>query len=329
MTALLPLLCLASAPAVALLSTSGDTTELRTQLVGDATLAPAVARFTHQDGSTVKGALLPDGRVVAAAVVGRPRDESFEAQLFLLEAGQPARVVARGLAVASRPVVLSDGRVFVQRGSPGEETERGRIDALTLDEVDVASGRARPIYAARGFTTFLAGAAGRELVVYEVGPDGARLLAVHVDTLAVRLLTALAPLAFDFTVDAARHRVVFTLGTPGAERWAVVSVGLEGGAPTTLARGPGVALVPAVLPDGRVLWAPGPGAGLRFAAGGQALPAQGPGFERVVATAGAVLLVLHETPGDFPRLVTRTLEGPALKTAFPAGARLDVAGVLP
>lgn len=332
MLGLVTLLSLAAAPDVALLSSAGDTAALRFQPVGSATLAPVAATFTHGDGSTVLGALVPGRRVVlATAVVARPRDESFGASLFRLEAGAPVRALVDRVAVSTRPVVLENGRAFVQRGRPGELTELGRVDLLTIDEVDVDSGKARTVYEAQGFTAFLAGALGRELVVYEVTPAGAKLLAVHVDTLAVRtLLPALAPLAFDFTVDAARRRVVFTLGEPGVERWRVVAVDLDSGALTRLAEGPSVALVPAVLPDGRVAYAPGAGEGLLLAGGeGRALPAQGPGYERLRAVVRGVAVGLHEVPSDFPRLFTRTLGGPPLVTAAPASARLDVAGVTP
>lgn len=331
MLGLLTILSLAAAPQVALLSSAGDTTALRFQPLGDAKLAPAAATFTHGDGSTVLGALVPGQKVVlATAVVGRPRDESFGAALFRLEAGQPARQLIDRVAVSTRPLVLDDGRVFVQRGRPGEVSGSGRVDALTVDEVDPRTGQARTVYQARGYTTFLAGALGRELVVYEVGPGGARLLAVHVDALSVRPVVALDPLAFDFTVDAARGRVVFTLGTPGVERWRVVAVDLATGALSTLAEGPTVALVPAVLPDGRVAFAPGQGLGLFEAKpeGAHVLAPQGPGFERLRAVVGGVAVGLHEVPGGFPALVTLALaQGARWPTAFPAGARLDVAGV--
>lgn len=330
MVGFVTLLLLSAAPDVALLSSAGASTSLRFQPIGSATLAPAVATFTHGEGSTVLGALVPGRRVVlATALVGRPRDESFGASLFRLEPGAPVRELADRVVISTRPVVLEDGRAFVQRGRPGELTEQGRVDALSIDEIDVDSGKARTVYETKGFTTFLAGAFGHELVVYEVNPAGAKLLAVHVDTLAVRALTPLPPLAFDFTVDAPRRRVVFTLGEPGVERWHVVAVDLGTGALSTLADGPSVALVPAVLPDGRVAYAPGPGEGLVFTSGGQALPAQGRGYERLRAVVRGIAVGLHETPGDFPRLFTRSLGGAPLLTAAPAQTRLDIAGVTP
>jgi hypothetical protein len=332
MLGLVTALALAASPEVALLDSAHDSTRLRFQPVGSAALAPVAASFTHGDGSTVLGALLPGRRVVlATAVVGRPRDESFGAALFRLEPGAPVRVLVDRVVPSTRPVVLENGRVFVQRGRPGESTDAERVDALSIDEVDADSGKTRTVYEARGFVAFLAGALGRELIVYEVAPTGARLVAVHVDSLAVRPLAVLPPLAFDFTVDAPRRRVVFTLGQPGVEWWRVVAIDLGSGALVTLAQGDSVALVPAVLPDGRVAFAPGEGAGLRVAGTDQlALKAQGPGFERVRAVVRGVAVGLHEVPGDFPRLFSVSLgDGRAQDTAFPKNVRLDVAGVTP
>ncbi|GMU59950.1 MAG: hypothetical protein AMXMBFR34_17130 [Myxococcaceae bacterium] len=333
MLALVTILSLAAAPEVALLDSAGDTTRLRFQPVGSSTLAPVAASLVHGDGSTVLGALLPGRRVVVAtAVVGRARDESFAAGCFRLEPSAPSRMLVDRVVPSTRPVVLESGRVFVQRGRPGEETPLGRVDALSIDEVNPDTGKARTVYEARGFTTFLAGALGRELIVYEVGLSGARLLAVHVDALSVRtLVPALPPLAFDFSVDAARRRVVFTLGEPGVERWQVVAVDVPSGAMTALAEGPTVALVPAVLPDGRVVYARGEGQGL-FVAGSdaRALAPQGKGFERLRAVVKGVGVGLHEVPSGFPRLFTVTLgDARVYGTAFPAQARLDIAGVTP
>ncbi|MEW5739402.1 MAG: hypothetical protein AB1938_10775 [Myxococcota bacterium] len=334
MLALVTILSLAAAPEVALLDSAGDSTRLRFQPVGSTTLAPVAASLVHAEDSTVLGALLPGRKkvVLATAIVGRVRDESFAAGLFRLEAGVPSRLLVDRVAASTRPLVLENGRVFVQRGRPGEVTGLGRVDSLSIDEVDPDSGKTRTVYEARGFTTFLAGALGRELVVYEVGLEGARLLAVHVDVLSVRTVVAsLPPLAFDFSVDAAGKRVVFTLGQPGVERWRVVAVDLSSGALSSLAEGPSVALVPAVLPDGRVAFAKGEGQGLTLAGGdARVLAPQGPGYERLRAVVRGLAVGLHETPSGFPRLFTVSLgDGRSFATAFPAQTRLDVAGVAP
>lgn len=328
MISLLVVLSLSAAPDVALLSSRGSETELRFQPLGSHALSEPVARFTHAEGSDVRGALLPGTRVVVASAAMREGgDLSFANALVRLEVGKAPRVLVDGLAHASRPLVTGEGRVFVSRGVAGHEVDGLRVDAVSVDEVDPSSGRVRPVLTARGFLLFLAGALGRELLVYELGPLGARLLLVHVDTLAVRvLLASMTPMARDFVLDAPRRRVLFTQAARGA--WVVEERSLVDGARRVLAEGPEVTLLPTVLADGRVLVSAGPGHGLRALDGGEGLPAQGPGFERVKLARGALLIGVHERPGDFPSLFA--LEGRrAVELHAPAGARLDVAGVSP
>ncbi len=336
MLSLVLTLSLAGAPQVALLSSAGSEAELRFQPLGATTLAPIVARFAHVEGSSVAGALLPGTRVVVATATLVPtRDPSFASGLVRLEPGQPARLLASGLAVGARPLVTAEGRVFVARGVAGPMPEDGRgalrVDALSVVEVSPDTGRLRPVYEVRGYVTHLAGALGRELVIYEVRPAGARLLAVHVDTLAVRVLLAdLAPLARDFVVDALRRRVLFTQGDPSTHAWHVAALDLSTGTLARLAEGPDVALLPAVLPGGAVAVSPGPGAGLVVAGGARALPPQGEGYERLRAVHEGVAIGLHERPSAFPAPFAVELStGEAVRLLAAPDARLDVAGVLP
>ncbi len=338
MSLVLTLILAAAPPEVALLSTApaADATELRFQRVGAADLAPVAARFTHLEGETVLGAVLPGRRVVlAAAPLAPARDVSFSASLVRLETGQPARVLVDRVAYSTRPLVTAEGRVFVQRGVAGRapaDLASPRVDALAVDEVDPDSGRARTIFAAEGSTTFLAGALGREVLVYVVAPAGARLVAVHADSLAVRtLLPSMEPLARDFVVDAPRKRLLFTQGDPQTRRWHVVELDLVTLASKTLASGATMALVPAVLPDGAVAYAPGAGHGLLVAGTKRvAVAAQGAGFERLRGAAGGVLVGLHELPSGFPAaFAVAVTDGAPLPLAAPPGTRLDVAGVLP
>lgn len=335
MLSLVVTLSLAAAPQVALLSSSGSEAELRFQPLGASTLVAPVVRFGHVAGSSVSGALLPGTRVVVAtATVANARDLSFADALLRLEAGQPARVLVDRVVHGSRPLVTAEGRVFVARGLPGpwpENPREMRVDALSIVEVAPDTGRTRTVYEASGYATFLAGALGRELLVYEVRPDGARLLAVHADTLAVRvLLPALAPLARDFVVDGTRRRLLFTQGEPGAPTWHVAAVDLATGKLSRLAEGAEVTLLPTVLPGGVVATSPGAGEGLVSLEGGRVLAPQGPGFERVRLVHDGVVLGLHERPSEFPTpFAVRRSTGEALRLVAPPDARLDVAGVLP
>ena len=334
-------LCLAATPEVAILSSKGEVAELRFQPLGATELAAPVARFSHGEGSAVLGSLLPRSRVVVASATMESRgDLSFANVLLRLEAGKPARVLASQLAYGSRPLVTAEGRVFIARGVAGPQGETFRLDALSVEEIDPATAKTRRVYATHGAFTFLAGALGRELIIYEVTARAARLIAVHADTLAVReVLPTMAGLAHDFVVDAPRHRVLFTQGTPGGRTWFVEEVdlikapggdgvGRLNGVSSRLVEGPEVTLLPAVLPDGRVLISTGPGEGLTSISGERLVPAQGTGFERLVVQQKGLIIGLHERPSDFPS-VFASQDGNPVPLAAPPQSRLDVAGVTP
>lgn len=325
----LVLLSVVAAPEVALLSSQGEVGELRFQPLGAAELTAPVARFSHGEGSAVLGALLPHSRVVVAAVATRAQgDLSYATVLLRIEGGKETRVLADGLSYGSRPLVTTEGRVFVARGKAGDERPGAmREDALSIEEVDPANGRRRLVYSAQGYLTFLAGVLSRELIVYEVMPTRARLIGIHADTLAVReIVPSMAPMARDFGVDAAKRRVVFTQSKDG--RWCVEEVDLVTGVSRVLATGPEVTLLPTVWTDGRVLISGGPGTGLSTPEGSRVLPPQGPGFERVRIQREGTLVGLHEKPGDFPA-VFASKDGKPLRVVTPINSRLDVAGLTP
>lgn len=321
------MVALAATPRVAVLSTAGGLTTLRLQPVGAAELAPVECELHHADGSSVLGALAGT-TVLATATMASGGDLSFASSLFRLDARRPTELVDR-VALSSRPVVVGDRRVFVQRGRPGP----GRVDELTIDEVDPFSRAVHTVYATQGYVTYIAGTLGPELIIYEVTRDGARLLAVHVDTLSKRVLReSLAPLARDFVIDETRRRVVYTLGTTG-ENWSVEATSLDLHTPgsTTLAHGQHVALLPTVTPDGHLWWSRGPGEGLHALGGEQrVLKANGRGYERVRAFVGGLVIGLHELPSDFAvPFAIRLKDGASLRLVAPPATRLDVAGVLP
>lgn len=321
----------AAAPEVALISSRGEVAELRFQPLGAVKLVEPVTRFSHGEGSPVLGSLLPHSRVVVATAAMRARgDLSFASSLLRLEAGKPARVLADQVPYGARPLVTGEGRVFIARGVAGPDSaELIRVDALSVEEIDPRTAKSRPVYTAQGFVTFLAGALGRELVIYEVLPGRARVIAVHVDTLAVReVIPSMEGLAHDFVVDAPRHRLLFTQGSAGVERWFVEEVDLLSGASKRLAEGPEVTLLPAVLPDGRVSISRGAGDGLRTLAGERVVDAHGTGFERLVVQRNELTIGLHERPGDLP--IPFALEhGAPVSLLAPADSLLDVAGVTP
>jgi len=317
----LALLLLAAAPEVALLSTGPDAelTELRFQPLGEARLVAAVARLPHVARESVLGALIPTSRRVVATAVTEPRkDLSFASSLFLLEPNKPARVLCDRVALGNRPLVTADGRVFVQRGKPGEN----RVDALTIDEVDLRTGRTREVLAFTGYAAFLAGSLGRELLVYRIGTTGADLVAVHADALGVRvLIPSFAPLARDFAVSADGKSLLYTQGDPLTGRWFIEKLELQSLTRSKLAEGPDMALLPTPLPDGRVAFARAEGQGLQDLEGKTVIDSRGPGFERVrFFTRSRVAVGLHEIPGNFPQ--------PLGGFVAPPNQRLDVAGLV-
>jgi len=337
--ALLLSLLLAAAPHVAVLSTSKGVTELRFQPLGDAALAPVAASFSHEAGSTVRAGSVPGRPVVlAVAALEHHPDASFGASLVRLEAGQPPRVLTTGLALASAPAISAGGRVFVQRGRAGPVLLPGlfRVDALRIDEVNPETGALSLLYASEGSFAYVAGFFGNELLVYEAGAAGARLLGIELDSRVVRVLRAsLPPLAHDFAVDEAGKRLLYTLGAPGSDGWSVVETRLDVPASRVLGTGDRVALLPTVLPDGRVLISAGPGRGLvDLATGEVVLPAQGEGFERVRFFWQGLAIGLHETPSSFPvpfvlSLPTAARLAQTSRLAAVPDARLELAGVGP
>lgn len=302
------LILLAAAPDVAVLSTRpGDGfSELRFQRVGATELSSPVARFDHLDDATALGALIPNTRKVVATATVQKGDTSFASALVLLEANQPNRVLADQCAVANRPLVTPNGRIFIQRGVAGPE----RIDTLRIDEIRLDK-EPRTIFTTEGFTAFIAGFAGNELLIYRVAREGAELLAVNIDTLAQRTLTRIEPLARDFVVD--EHRALFTLGNSQTRSWHVVSVELRTGELTTLGTGRLPALLPFVL-DGKVVFNTG----------------EGPSFQHHrFVTRDGIRLGLTETPSDFSTPFALDARGKRLELVTVPGARLDLAGVAP
>lgn len=317
---LLPALIAAHPHEVAVLSTDGDALEVRWQPL-TTPLAEPLARLPVVADESFHGATLPSRALVVVRVPQAQTDLSFAATCSVIVAGQPERVLADQVVRASRPFVIGE-RVFVTRGRPGlPSREAFRVDALTITELDWKTGRQRSVLGSLGFWSHLAGAIGRELIVYSAGPSGARLEAVHIDTLAVRTLIAAMPaLAHDFAIDAAHRAVFFTITEPAAPRWRLDRVAVDTGARSTLVSGPEVTLLPTVLPRG-LAWSPAAGGGLRLVGTDSiAVAAQGPGFERVQLVHERLAFVRHEVPGEVPLpLVIDLSTGRRLEVALPRG----------
>lgn len=307
-----------------------STLQVRWQPIAATSLTEPFTQLEVQPDETFRAVVMPGTkRLAVVRVTGLARDPSFVATLSIVSPGQPERVLATDVVRASKPTLLGS-RLFVERGAPGPETNDGsyRVDALTVSEVELQSGRLRTLYETKGYWTHVAGGLGRELIIYVAGPGGAKLEAVHVDTLAVRtLIPSLPAMAHDFVIDAEHQRVLFTIAEPGVERWFIEQVDLSSGKRTRLAEGDQVALLPTVLPAG-LAWSTGEGRGLSWLGrDGVALTSHGPGFERVRFVADGLVFTRHEVPNLAPQVyVTRLRDGTAVPVVFPTGI-VDVAGV--
>lgn len=320
-----------AAPVAALLVTpvGSSETSLMLQPVGGAR-APAVASLRHVPDAEVRGALLPDGqRVVAVAQTDARKDPSWASSLFLLEAGKPAKLLADAVFHASRPLVLADGRVAVERGAAGPgHVDAPRVDALRVDVVSPSTGATETVHSWSGLTTHLCGALDDEVFVYRVGPGGADLVAVDVDgdgDGAPRVLADSIPaFARDFSVDAATRALVYTNRDDAG--WRVVRLDLATLARTTVARADAVSVTPHVWRGGTVIVNDGQGA---VALDGSLQRPLGAGFDELRALGAEHAAFLHRVPGRLPEPFVVDAAGVATPLPRPAGARVEIAGLVP
>lgn len=212
-------------PRVAMLATrpGSSQTSLIFQALDTTKADPPVATFSHLPDSSVLGAVVPSTRqVLVIAGTEVRRDPAFGSALLLVSENQQTKSVVDSVYQGTRPLVLDDGRAFVQRGTEGpESTEadveagRLRVDHLTIDEIDLEGGTSHTLSAYDGYIAFIAGSLRHEIFVYRVGPDGADIIGVDADTGKERtIIRPLPPFARDFSVDAQAQALLFTNGDP-------------------------------------------------------------------------------------------------------------------
>jgi hypothetical protein len=332
----------APAATVALLATAPGAaqTALHFASIGGRKASPPLAVLRHLPDAVVRASVVPGTTVVLATADTSPsRDASFNASLYrLAPKAEPAHLCDR-VAHASRPLVTAAGRVFVSRGiaSPEPSLEengppRLRIDTLTIDEVDPATGATRTVHTHRGYLAFLAGAWNGELVLYRVSPAHADLVAVDPDSGAERaLVPSLLPFARDFSLDPAAGALVFQERhetDPGV--WVVDRLDLASGKRTRLATSASNGLAPHAWPGGGLAYTPDRSAGLAVLGAAAAVRGPlGPGIDAIQAIApdGSWVATLHTEPGAFAvPFALRTSSGAVAAIPAPAGARIAVAG---
>jgi hypothetical protein len=175
-------------------------------------------RFAHLPDAAIKVARLPSGAYAAVADRAGGRDRSWGSSLLVASVGRDgegrdAAELCDRVFYASTPMALPDGTVLVERGRSGAVVPGlMRVDELTLDRVDPASGRATTIWSGTGFEAHLAALAGDEVIVYLIQPDVASLVAVDWRTGRARvILPSLPPYAHDFAIDSSAGAQTLTL----------------------------------------------------------------------------------------------------------------------
>jgi hypothetical protein len=294
----------AAAEPVALLATEPQGTETALYLVEPGGVLPApAARFDHLPGASVQAAVVPGARVVVAVADRTPsRDLSFASALVKLAPGAEPVWLCDRVVVASRPLVHG-GKALVARGRPGAAREgEQRIDELTVDEIDLDTGRARTLHAMRGHLLHLAGARGRDVFVYRVRPDGADVVAVGPSGTRV-VIPSLPPYARDFSVDE-NGALVFQNLEDG--RWRV----RRAGAAEPLEVKDDVRRAPVAWPRGRVTLS---------------------STRRVLAVSSdrRRAAALESRPGFFPLPLVVDETGAERPLPWPPGRRVTIAGFLP
>lgn len=328
-------------PTIALLSGApgGRQTSLLLLSPGSTLAPPAAVTFDHAADSVVRGAVMPgSATVLAVADLVPTRDRSWAAGLVRLDAGAQPRVLVDQVYHATRPLIVDASHVLVQRGIAGPEPslKKGpltlREDALAIDEVDIDTGATRTVHTWTGFETHLAGLLEREAIVYRVGPSGADLVAVHLDTLSVRTIVASwAPMARDFSIDPVGRALVVQQWTDTPARaFTAERVSLDNGSRMVLATSRSADMVPYAWPSGGVLVHPEGARAPQLLAGAATVHVPSdPGvlWVRAQSADGAWVGALRMHPRALPTAwVIRVRDGRSIQIPIPAGMRGDFAG---
>jgi hypothetical protein len=322
-----------SAARLAILSTphNGPDTYLHIASV-DRPFPPPVAVLHHLPGAAVKGAVAPDGTVFVVADYTPGNDRSFGSALFRLEPGASSTLLTDAVVFASRPVIASDGRLFVSQGRVGHGSgDRMRVDTLTLGEVNLHTGAVRTLWTNDGYYAYIAGTFGNDLVVYYVNDSGARLLLVDRDTGREKiLLPSMAPFASDFSLSADGDLVFLNRDESRAGLWLVERLSLSSGKLEHVLESTTSRQSPYIWPRGELTWNNG-GELRATATSSSSKPPDGYIDIRAVGTDGALAAAYLFSPGSSaPGVILINPHG-ALVASFsiPTQTPISVAGFLP
>ena len=283
----------------------------------------------HLPDAAVKGAVLPDGEVLAIADYQPGKDRSFGSALFRFVTDGEAILLADRVAYASRPLVTREGRVFVSRGDAGPLTDGAmRVDALSVDEVNPQTGATRTVWRDTGYGAFLAGVFKHDLVVYEVQPELARLLLVDSDTGRERiLLPSLPPFASSFSITNSGDVIFQDLDT-NSGLWAIERLGITSDRLDILQKSQS-SLSPRAWPNGEVTWS-APDGLRRF---GQAAPlaiSDNVDLLAVAQDGSSAAALVRSLPNATPDVVVLDSGGTEVgRFTLPTSTLFDVGGFLP
>ncbi|MBW2454957.1 MAG: hypothetical protein JRI68_10615 [Deltaproteobacteria bacterium] len=327
---------LSGAPAVALVATipGDDASRLYVARPGEP-LPPPVLEFRHLPSGSVRAEVWSDDPVVLATAPTTPsRDPSFDGGLYRLDPAAGAQLLCDGVVHAARPLITPDGRVFVARGMAGPSSANPaavRVDELTIDEVDPLTGVVTPVHHHTGHLAHLAGWHDGRLLVYQVGPGSAEIVAVSPATGKTTVLVASLPaFARDFSVDPVGGQLVYRgRHEDDPRRWVVDTLDLAKGARQRLYEGDSFSLAPHVWPGGGVAINPRR-RGLQLLGSGDGLVSpMGSGVDLVrgVSQGDRYVALLHTVQGRLPLpfVVDRQTSGVA-PVPTPPGTRVAVAG---
>ncbi|WP_437970363.1 hypothetical protein WMF04_14175 [Sorangium sp. So ce260] len=330
-----------AAARVAILATSPGAARstLHITAVGGGQAGPALATIQHLSDAVVRARVVPRTSIVVATADTSPsRDRSFNASLFRVEPHAEPVALCDGVVHASRPLVTADGRVFVSRGVAGPEPPmdgdlaRLRVDALTIDEVDLATGATRTAHRHTGYLAFLAGEWNGDLVVYRVSPGSADIVLVNPDSGATRVIApAIPPFARDFSIDAATGALVFQgrhETNPGM--WVIDRIDLARGKRARLEVSASNGLAPHVWPGGGLAYTPDRATGLFLVGARAALRGPlGAGVDTIQAVSpdASWVAALHTNPSAFAvPFAIHVDSGEVAAIPAPSGARVAIAG---
>lgn len=336
----------ATPPRVALLATEpgATTTTLHLAQLGAADPGAPVASLEHLQDPAIRGAVLPGTDVALVTADATPgRDLYFNAALFRVQPGAPSARLCDQLPHASRPLLTPSSRIFISRGVAGPAPSPGpdgrlamRVDALSIDEVDLATGATRVVHTLAGYHLFLAAAWKDEIIVYRVFPSGADIVAVDPDTGAARKLADVPPFARSFSIDEAAGALVFQERHEADPRtWVIDRLDLATGARTRLLESPHIALAPHAWPGGGLAYTQDRRLGLTVEGAPVSTRVRGPmgagaAAVQAVSPDGAWVGVLHQADRGLPvPYALRSSTGELAAIPAPPGARVFVAGFVP